>query len=138
MLLSYENAKTTKGESLGYLTAILYLTPHKLADGKTNLCPKASKGCANACLYSAGMGSFSHVQWARVNKTLAYINEPKGFEDQLIEEIGKAKLKANKLGLKLYIRLNGTSDIVWEKKISAFFRFILIPNFTITRKYPAE
>ena len=67
-LLTTQNAKTSKGENLGYLTGILYLAPSDIVEG-INLCPFASKGCKEACLYKAGRGKFSNVQKARIKKT---------------------------------------------------------------------
>ena len=40
------DSKTIKGLKKGYLTGILYLAPHKISG--SNLCPKASPGCAAA------------------------------------------------------------------------------------------
>jgi hypothetical protein len=109
-LLSVDtNAKTVKGQKLGYVTAILYLAPHKIS-GK-NLCPFASKGCAQACLYSAGRGKFSNVQLARINKAKQFLENPNTFVLQLGKEIEKL---FNKYGKQLVIRLNGTSDIPFE------------------------
>jgi hypothetical protein len=109
-LLSIDtNAKTVKGQKLGYVTAILYLAPHKIS-GK-NLCPFASVGCAKACLYSAGRGKFSNVQLARINKAKLFLENPNSFVLQLGKEIEKL---FNKYGEKLVIRLNGTSDIPYE------------------------
>jgi hypothetical protein len=113
-LLGYSNAKTVKGESLGYLTGILYLAPSNTVKG-LNLCPLASKGCRKSCLYSAGRGRFNNVQKARVSKTEFFRDDLNGFMAALAVDISKAQRKAQKLGLKLAIRLNGTSDIVWEK-----------------------
>jgi len=54
-LLTIENAKTVKGESLGYLTGILYLAPstESVQYGGGNLCPMASAGCINGCLFKS-------------------------------------------------------------------------------------
>ena len=60
-----------------------------------NLCPKASKGCIIACLYSAGRGKFSNVQSARINKANYYINDKMKFVNQLASEIRK-KVKKKK------------------------------------------
>ena len=49
------NAKTAKNN---FDTYILYLAPHKQNSLKINICPKASKGCAASCLFSAGRGKF--------------------------------------------------------------------------------
>lgn len=49
MLLSINaDAKTVKGNSRGYLTGVLYLAPYNLSGRQ--VCPKASEGCAAACL----------------------------------------------------------------------------------------
>jgi hypothetical protein len=66
-LLSDSNTKIKKGEKLGWKTFGLSLAPHTIS-GK-NLCPHASEGCALACLNTAGMGVFSNVQKARLEKT---------------------------------------------------------------------
>ena len=111
-LLTTENAKTTKGESLGYLTAILYLAPSSLSG--RNVCSHASEGCIQACLFSAGMGAFSNVQDARVAKTKAFFANPKQFVEDLAKDIEAAQRKAAREGLELCVRLNGTSDLPWE------------------------
>jgi hypothetical protein len=145
-LLTYENAKTTKGESLGVLTAILYLAPSDLSG--VDLCPKASAGCRAACLFTAGRGAFQNVKDARMRKTLQFLEDKQRFVETIAAEIDKAKRKAERLGLKLAVRLNGTSDIVWERhglmsrhadvqfydytKIAARFRRELPKNYDLT------
>lgn len=111
-LLTTENAKTTKGESLGYLTAILYLAPSNLSG--RNVCSHASEGCIQACLFSAGMGAFANVQDARIAKTRAFFADPKQFVEDLAKDIEAAQRKAQREGLELCVRLNGTSDLPWE------------------------
>lgn len=112
-LLSTANTKTLKSLDKGYLTYILHLAPYNLSG--VNVCPKASQGCAASCLNLSGMGIFKNVQLARLNKTKMYLNQRDEFIAQLKKEIVAAQRKAKKLNLKLCIRLNGTSDIVWEK-----------------------
>ena len=152
-LLTYENAKTTKGETLGILTAILYLAPSNLSG--TDICPKASDGCRAACLFTAGRGAFQNVHDARMRKTLQFLDDKTAFIVLLDYEIMKAKKKASKLGLKLAVRLNGTSDILWERlklsavsgslieshsdvqfydytKISSRFNRAIAPNYSLT------
>jgi uncharacterized membrane protein len=75
--LTTTNAKTSKGEALGYLTGILYLAPGRLAG--FNVCPHASPGCLAACLFSAGRGRFDNVRDARIRRTLAFRSDPKAF-----------------------------------------------------------
>jgi hypothetical protein len=112
-LLSTANTKTMKGEKYGYKTYILHLAPSLISGFQT--CPKASAGCAAACLNKAGMGAFSNVQQARINRTKMFFEDRFNFMLQLVKEIKSAKKKADKEGLKLLVRLNGTSDINFIK-----------------------
>jgi hypothetical protein len=102
------NAKTAKNS---LKTFILYLAPHKQNDKNINICPMASKGCAAACLYTAGRGKFSNVQSSRINKTNYFIYNKELFIKQLAKEIIRETAKAKKNNEKIAFRLNGTSDI---------------------------
>ena len=112
-LLTIDNAKTTKGEKLDILTGILYLAPAKISGYE--VCPQRSIGCTLACLYTAGMGIFSNVQKARINKTKLFFEDRAEFLKQLRKDIVALEKKAMKLGMKPAIRLNGTSDINWVR-----------------------
>ena len=108
------DAKTSKGEKMGFLTGILYLAPYKTIS-IYNTCSMAHiAGCDIACLYSAGRGAYSSVQNARINKTNWYYQDKQGFMLQLIKNIKTLINKAHKQNLIPLIRLNGTSDIKWE------------------------
>lgn len=107
------DAKTTKGESLGFLTGILYLAPATTT--KWNTCSMAKIAqCDKACLYTAGRGAMNSVQKARIRKTEWFFESTESFMLQLAEDIKKLVAKAKKLGLTPLVRLNGTSDIRWE------------------------
>lgn len=110
-LLTTQNYKTVKGEKLGVLTGILYLAPAKISGYE--VCPRRSPGCTSACLFTAGMGAFSTVQHARINKTKQYFEARNTFMAQLEKDIKALVKKANKLNMKPAVRLNGTSDINW-------------------------
>ena len=101
------NSKTAKNSLETY---ILYLSPERQNSKGVNLCPKASKGCAAACLYTAGRGKFSNVKASRINKSEYYINDKITFINQLSKEIVKIAAKSIKQDKKIAIRLNGTSD----------------------------
>ena len=107
------NAKTVKGQGRGYMTAILYLAPAD--ESGYEVCPMASQGCRKACLNKAGMGAFSNVQAARVAKTRLYFEDREVFMAQLMGEVRAFIRKAFKAGLIPVVRLNGTSDIPWER-----------------------
>ena len=102
------NTKTAKNNIDTY---ILYLAPHTQNSKKINICPKASKGCAAACLFSAGRGKFSNVIASRTNKTEYYLSDKKTFINQLSKELLKIAAKSIKQNKKIAIRLNGTSDL---------------------------
>ena len=110
-LFGQQNAKTIKGEELGFKTYIIYMSPEKQNVKGKNLCPNASKGCAAACLNTAGRGAFSNVQKARLNKTEYFLNEKEEFKQQMFKELTKAY---KKYGSTLAVRLNGTTDIPYE------------------------
>jgi hypothetical protein len=107
------DAKTIKGETLGFLTGILYLAPATTTKWNTCSMAKTAK-CDVACLNSAGRGAFSSVQTARINKTTWFFTDRNDFMQQLVVDIAKLIQKAYKKGLKPLVRLNGTSDIRWE------------------------
>lgn len=107
------DAKTSKGNAKGYLTGIQYLAPLGIAKRGT-VCPMASKGCAKACLYTAGRGAFTATQKARIARTQYWADSPEQHSIQLREEISALVRTALKKGMVPAVRLNGTSDISWE------------------------
>ena len=110
------DAKTVKGEKQGVLPGILYLSPADMISERLNLCPYAGiAGCKAGCLNTAGRGAFSNVQRARNRKTLFWKQYYNQFMALLIKDIERLHRKADRENMKLAIRLNGTSDIQWEK-----------------------
>ena len=119
-LLSTANPKIQKGTKLGYLSFILHLAPADLSGHNT--CPKATAGCRSACLNTAGRGGMfkkgentNMIQKARIRKTKYFYEDRAGFMLDLAYDIQKAIAFAKKQGLTPVIRLNGTSDLSWEK-----------------------
>ena len=105
--------KTLKSEKVGVLTGILYMAPYNLS-GK-NVCPNASAGCAAACLNTSGRGAMHVVQAARLKKTQRFFADRQQFLWDLVNEIRALKRKAQARGMKAAVRLNGTSDLPYEK-----------------------
>jgi len=112
-LLNSGNAKTRKGEKLGYITFGIHLAPHNLSG--YNVCAAASAGCSAACLNTAGRGAMSSVQKARIAKTQFFFNDRKGFMIQLFDEIRASIKNAKRKNMIPCFRLNLTSDLPWEK-----------------------
>lgn len=115
-LLSPFNDKTPKGEAAGYLTAILYLAPHTLAGGKS-VCPHSTEACRAGCLFTAGRGGMPKVEAARIRRTKLFLADRLGFLRQLVAELTAMQRVADANRMKLAIRLNGTSDILWEREV---------------------
>jgi hypothetical protein len=119
-LLTVGNPKLMKGQAQGYLSSVLHFAPANLS-GK-EVCPKRTAGCTSACLNTAGRGgifkkgeSTNVIQQARIRKTKAFFADRQAFLNELVVEITKTKTKAEKQGLIPVFRLNGTSDLSWEK-----------------------
>tara|TARA_R110002012_G_scaffold126217_1_gene278001 strand:- start:387 stop:1082 length:696 start_codon:yes stop_codon:yes gene_type:complete len=112
-LLSFANYKMQKSIKFGYASAILHLAPYNLSG--VNICPMASKGCIKSCLNTAGRGQMTTVQKSRINKTRYFLKDRAKFLIHLNNEIRRYSKKAIKDGLKLNIRLNGTSDLPFER-----------------------
>lgn len=107
------DAKTIKGEAKGYLTGVLYLAPHTISGYQ--VCPKASEGCKLGCLYTAGRGIYSNTQQSRINKTKMFHENRAEFMEILVQNLEALIRKAKRMGLTPVARLNGTSDLPWEK-----------------------
>jgi hypothetical protein len=116
------NPKIAKGLKLGrpVATAILHLSP---ADGSgLQVCPKATAGCRAACLNTAGRGGLgldvdglNAIQRARRRRTLQYFARRPEFLARLVREIELHERRARAQGMTPAVRLNGTSDIRWER-----------------------
>lgn len=110
------NAKTVKSDKLGdYITGYLYLAPGNRAGKDYEVCPSRSPGCTKGCLYTSGYGDSKHVQQSRIAKTKLFFEKRDEFLRMMYQDIYKLEKKAQKLGKKLAVRLNMTSDIEWEK-----------------------
>ena len=119
-LLSTGNPKTLKGMKQGFNTYILHLAPASLSGHNT--CPKATDGCKAACLNTAGRGGMfkkgettNVIQIARIRKTKMFFEQRDAFFDALVKDIELAIKQSAKSDLVPVFRLNGTSDISFEK-----------------------
>jgi hypothetical protein len=114
------NPKTRKGRARGYSSAILHLAPASLSG--RNVCPWSSPGCRTACLNTAGRGGIlargattNAIQLARLARTAWYFEDRPAFLAQLFTEIATHVRRATAHGMIPVVRLNGTSDIAWER-----------------------
>jgi hypothetical protein len=117
LIASGSNAKTVKGDAvLEYETAIMYLAPFTSA-GMGNVCPMAETAkCVEGCLNTAGRASmFASIPEARKRKTLMYMNNRAEFLHMLACDLERFVSWCEKRGRLPAVRLNGTSDIQWER-----------------------
>jgi hypothetical protein len=119
-LLSTGNPKVLKGMKQGYNTYILHLAPANLSGYET--CPKRTAGCTAACLNTAGRGGMfkkgettNVIQQARIRKTKMFFENRFDFMTQLVKDIELGIKQSTKKNLVPVFRLNGTSDLAWEK-----------------------
>lgn len=131
------DAKTVKGEKNGYLTGILYLAPAQEAGGET-ICPFSTAGCRRVCLFTAGRGVFESVRNARIKKTLEFQQNPELFVTKLQEDVAALEQQARQKHMHPAVRLNGTSDILWEKYRDRLMDFFPEVQFYDYTKYPAK
>ena len=127
------NAKTIKGDGSEYLTAILYMAPADNLQG-VNVCPMAEvAGCKAACLYTAGRGKMNSVQTGRLRKTMLWRDDRQGFLATLRQDIAKFAKYCEKRDIQPVVRLNGTSDIMWENYIDMETEFPMVQFYDYTK-----
>ena len=146
-LLTTGNPKIDKGRKFGYHTAILHLAPHTVSG--RNVCAHATDGCAAACLNTAGRGGIgldadglNAIQAARIRRTRYLRTDRAAFVNMLAKEIKGHIRRAERAGLTPCVRLNGTSDLPWERftfgdarNVFAAFPDVQFYDYT---KYPVD
>jgi hypothetical protein len=133
------NAKTIKGDGKKYKTAIIYMIPNE------KICPMSGKNMANCrvgCLVNAGLASvYKTINQARQRRTDLYENDQKLFLEILNKEIKRFINYCEKRDITPCIRLNGTSDIDYERLIdmesynAIFYDYTKRPN-RLDKKLP--
>ncbi len=114
------NVKAIKGLKFGALNAIHYVAPGTSA-GAGSVCPWMAR-CFKPCLASSGKGLARNVLESRRQKSILLMRDPVAYCDiHLKAALGGGKVKtslvdvAHRMGLKPVLRLNGTSDVMYEK-----------------------
>lgn len=107
------SVKVEKGEAQGVLTAVAYMSPGREAG--VNMCPMAA-GCEAGCLgTTTGRLHMDLATRARISKTLWFMLFRERFLKRLNWEITGHTMRAEALGMIPAVRLNGSSDIAWER-----------------------
>lgn len=124
-IFSTDSAKAIKADEYGYLNAIHYMSPANVA-GVGNLCPHASEGCKALCLgLTSGQAGIvtnatSHddqgnaCRKSRRDKAVRFMRDRAAYMVDVVKSIEAEQRKAARLGKKLCVRMNGSTDIAWE------------------------
>ena len=114
-LLTLAKSNTKLAKDLARVeSAILHLAPAKLA-GRRNICTHATIECILACLNTAGRGTMQGVQAARIARTRLLFDDRETFLALLCADIERLRARALERDVLPVIRLNGTSDLLWER-----------------------
>ena len=112
-LLGSSTYKMEKSQKYKYLSEILHLAPANI--GGVNICPNASPVCIKLCLNTSGRGQMTTVQKSRLNKKFYFLADRLKFLNHLDKEIKLSYARARRKGFKYTVRLNGTSDLPFER-----------------------
>jgi hypothetical protein len=121
-LLSVDSAKAEKAIKYGFLNGIHYMAPASTSGA--NLCPNATPGCIALCLgkYSGQAGMVSDqengtnsVRESRIAKARMFMRDRETYLRHLEHQIARLVAKAAKAGLVPCVRLNGSTDISFER-----------------------
>jgi len=122
-LLSTDSAKAAKALGFGYLNGIHYMAPHSTA-GVGDLCPSSTAGCRALCLglYSGQASMVADLETgtnatrdSRVAKARFFMSDRTLYLNHIALQIFRLSAKAEREGLKACIRLNGSTDIPFER-----------------------
>ena len=136
-LLSVDSPKAVKSIQFGWLNAIHYMAPASTG-GVGNLCQGASIGCMLICLgkYSgqAAMvtdleNGTNSVRDSRIAKAQMFMKERETYLGHLENQIRRLVAKADSESLKPCIRLNGSTDIPFERMRFGAERLTLLEIF---------
>jgi hypothetical protein len=113
-ILSDSNTKAQKSRALGWYTLTLELLPHKKSG--INVC-QYSDGCELTCLDGAGRGRFGTVYQNRLARTHLLFSDWAQFWTRFDGELYEHIEMAEKLGLRVCVRMNTLSDLPWWRMI---------------------
>lgn len=122
-IFSVDSAKAVKAQSYGYLNGIHYMAPHRTA-GVGDLCGHASAGCIALCLgLHSGQAAMvkdatdlegNSVRKSRADKARRFMRDRQAYLKDVFRAIELLVARADRMGMKLCIRMNGSTDIAWE------------------------
>lgn len=125
------SAKSRKAEAIGVLNRILFFTPGVF-------CPASTEACRAACLgHTSGNMQLPSSSAARDQRSAFYVEDQDRFLLRLRGELAETSAAARRRGQVPAVRLNGTSDLPWERLHPELFaEFPEIQFFDYTKLRP--
>jgi hypothetical protein len=93
---------------------MLALAPAELS--LHNVCPHSTAGCREHCVAYSGNGKYNTVINARIARTTFLVDNPVEWFSLLVHLLDKETSKSD-----IAVRLNGFSDIRWERVLPEWF-----------------
>lgn len=122
-LFSTDSAKAAKANGYGYLNAIHYMAPATLG-GAGNMCSHYTIACFLNCLgWQSGQAAMvkdldhdtNNVRESRKLKAQLFMKDRANYMNRLARDIIALERRAMRESLKLCVRLNGSSDLRFER-----------------------
>ncbi len=117
------SSKTDKSREVGVYSRVLYLTSGVF-------CPAATESCLKLCLgHTSGRMTMVQSANARDRRTALYLEDQEHFLDLLRCDLRALRDDARAAGMTPAMRLNGCSDLPWERLHGELFEEFLDVRF---------
>jgi|10_taG_2_1085330.scaffolds.fasta_scaffold00212_28 hypothetical protein len=98
----------------------------------------STKPCWMYCLDESGRGVFDNVQEARQRRAALFLNDRPAYKAMLVKEVRALERKAKREDKIPAVRLNGTSDLRWERIFPELFEMFPDVQFYDYTKVPGR
>jgi hypothetical protein len=132
------NPKLRRSNAAGtpYQTWGLALAPAK--ESGFQLCSSSSPACRAGCLYRQGHARLdAAIVACRLAKAVAWKRHREWFAAVLLHELGVIERRADAEGFEVAVRMNLTSDVLWERELPEVFeRFPSFQMYDYSKHVP--
>jgi hypothetical protein len=101
-------------------------------------CSSSTRSCRASCLYRQGQARIdTTIVACRIAKSVAWKVHRAWFQRRLVYELTRITERADRQGFRVALRLNLTSDILWEREFPELFpMFRDVVYYDYTKHYP--
>ncbi len=110
-----DSVKVIKGEKIGYLTGVCYMSNAVKIAGVATCSHAVKAGCVEPCLAMSGHMSLAGAVEARADRLSLLIKDTALFFEILSRELKALEKAAKRKRFKVAGRLNGTTDLDWTR-----------------------